>query len=83
MEIDTRPGAYYVSAVDGKKFTLLLGPFIDCHVCALSMVDHVRIVADRVDPKSVFYSFGTCRLLGVAYKPAGVLNSYFPEVLVK
>lgn len=58
---DTRPGFYYVSVVDGPRRGLLRGPWVDDHAGALAAVDRVRREAELVDPRAVFYAFGTAR----------------------
>lgn len=76
---DTQPGEYYVSVVDGPRKALLLGPFTNNHQAALDMVEKVRAKAEELDPRAVFYAFGTCRLEGGDKVPirAGSLNRYF------
>lgn len=76
---DTKPGEYYVSVHDAGRTALLLGPFTNDHAGALAMVDKVREKAYEIDPKSWFYSFGTCRLDGGDKVPirAGRLNQFF------
>ena len=59
---DPRPGAYYVTCIDGSRVGRLLGPFEDDHAAALAMVDKVREKAEEIDPRAHWYSFGTCRL---------------------
>lgn len=78
VEVDERPGAYYVSVVDGKRSALLLGPF-DAHVLALAMVEPVRAHAASIDPRAHFYAFGTARLPNDDSVPirAGSLNKHF------
>lgn len=39
---DTKPGAYYVSAVDAGRTVLLFGPYLNNHAGALAAVDRVR-----------------------------------------
>lgn len=58
---DPRPGAYYVSAIDGPRSALLAGPW-PTHAEALAMVDRVRALANELDPRSHWYAFGTARL---------------------
>lgn len=58
---DPRPGAYYVSVIDGPRRALLAGPW-DTHAEALAAVDTVRELGQRIDPKSHFYAWGTARL---------------------
>lgn len=81
QEPDTRPGAYYVSVIDGPRAALLVGPFINDHAAALSLVDAVRVKACDLDPRGVFYAYGTCRLPleGEAAPRPGSLNAYFLE----
>ena len=76
---DTRPGEYYVSVVDGGRSALVLGPFTNDHAGAIAMVEQARIKAEGLDPRAVWYSFGTCRLPGNDSVPirAGSLNKYF------
>ncbi len=57
---DTRPGFYYVTAIDGARYARLLGPFAN-HAGALAAVDAVRIEAEQRDPWASFWAFGTCR----------------------
>lgn len=76
---DTAPGAYYVSVMrDRGDYRLLAGPFIDDHAAALAKVDQVRGIAEDLDPKACWYSFGTCRLDINPDKapPAGILNKH-------
>lgn len=74
---DTQPGSYYVSARDGGRHWLLLGPFTD-HAAALCMVAPVRALANEHEPFSAFYAFGTCRC-GLTEKQLGSANRHFPE----
>lgn len=73
-EPDTRPGDYYVSAVDDRRAALLAGPFRNNHARALALVEEARRVAGELDPWSHFYAFGTCRLPCASSNPAGTLN---------
>lgn len=50
---------YYVDAIEGKRFWLLLGPFLT-HDEALQMVDSVRAKACEISSWFDFASFGTC-----------------------
>lgn len=60
---DTRPGPYYVSAVDGTKNYLMAGPYAQ-HADALADVRRVRDIADNADARSCFMFWGTCRIEG-------------------
>ena len=73
QEPDDKPGNYYVSVVDGKRFALLLGPFPNDHRGALTRIGLVRQKAAEVDPRAAFYGFGTCRVSEDYTKP-GKLN---------
>lgn len=55
-------GNYYVSVHDPstRQLALLAGPF-DEHKAALAMVERARSVAVEVDPKGVWYSYGTVK----------------------
>lgn len=71
---DSKPGNYYVSVVDGpRRMMPLAGPFRDDHQGALDMVDRAKKLAQALDPKAVFYGFGTCRTAHT-YAKAGILN---------
>lgn len=72
---DTRPGNYYVSIVDGPKYALLLGPFVDDHQAALDAVQSVRDKAFELNPaQATFAGFGTCRVSD--YSKPGALNDH-------
>jgi hypothetical protein len=73
---DTRPGNYYVSAVDGPTFYLMLGPFAS-HADALARVDEVRAFSIDKDRsgKACFMGFGTVRMADEVTRP-GNLNKY-------
>lgn len=67
---------FYVSVVDGARSRLLAGPFYH-HRQALDLVPTVRNQAERCDPKSVFYGFGTAKApngehLGILNKHLGI-----------
>jgi hypothetical protein len=57
---DTRPGDYFVSAVDGGRHWLLSGPYAS-HAAALADVDAAKKLAIDNDPRAHFFAFGTCR----------------------
>jgi hypothetical protein len=60
--IDDRPGRYYVTARnDAGKAIALLGPF-DSHLESLEYVTLGRQLAEVIDPRAPWYSYGTCRL---------------------
>lgn len=72
---DTKPGAYYVTVIDGPKVGRLVGPFINDHAAALAMVGKARAIAEKMDPRACWYAFGTCRIdIDGAMRP-GVLNA--------
>ena len=69
------PGAkYYVTAVDGKKTIPLSGPY-PTHAEAVAMVDEMKELAIKLDPKAAFASFGTAAMKS-SYRKKGVLDSY-------
>ena len=71
---DTKPGNYYVSVRrDNGDFRCLVGPFRDDHSAALALVDPARKIAQDVDPKAAWYSFGTVRT-EYSYDKPGILN---------
>jgi len=59
--VDPRDGRYYVSVVDGKRFTLLLGPF-QRHQDALNRVDECYQLACKLNSWAHFYAYGTVRM---------------------
>lgn len=76
---DTQPGNYYVSVVnDQGQYRLLLGPFHNDHQAALDSVQHVRQIAEQLDRKAIWYSFGTCRVERQDGVPPhqGILNQH-------
>jgi hypothetical protein len=60
---DTRPGPYFVSAIDGTKKYIMAGPYAQ-HTAALADVERVRDIADKADGRSCFMFWGTCRIEG-------------------
>ncbi len=59
---DTKPGPYYVSVMkDGGDTRLLSGPY-PTHAEALMKVDAAKNIAQSIDPKSIWYYFGTVRM---------------------
>ncbi len=70
---DTRPGPYFVSAIDGRKNYLMAGPYAQ-HADALEDVQRVREIADKADGRSHFMAWGTCRAEGST--DIGTLNKY-------
>lgn len=73
--VDSKPGLYYVSVVNGVgDYRLLAGPFVNDHAAALGWVDRARCEAEKIDPKAVWYSFGTVRLEAAASPRLGILN---------
>jgi hypothetical protein len=57
---DTRPGHYYVTAIDGGRWFKMAGPY-NQHADALADVDRARDIASNVDGRAHFMSWGTCR----------------------
>lgn len=78
QEPDAKPGAYYVTVVrDDGAHRRLLGPFVNDHAGALEAVRDARDKAEELDPRAVWYSFGTARLPEYFNEP-GILNDYLP-----
>lgn len=50
--------AYYVSAIDGERKALICGPYAT-HDAALADVQRVKRAAERVDPRAVWWAWGT------------------------
>jgi hypothetical protein len=71
---DTEPGNYYVSVRrDDGDMRALVGPYRDNHAGALAMVKRASYEAEKVDPKAVWYAFGTIRT-DYTYDRPGILN---------
>ena len=72
---DTRPGNYYVSVVQGRRYCLALGPFPDDHARALAGVERVRRYFAEHDLDGFqTCGYGTCRVGGSVNAEAGKLN---------
>jgi hypothetical protein len=72
---DSRAGDYYVSCrrEDGHV-SLVSGPYVS-HADALAMRRQVNDMAEKHDPKAVWYSWGTCRM-PQGTGPQGVLQKH-------
>ena len=73
--VDTQPGAYYVSALDHERsmFQILSGPY-ETHYEALDKVPAAKRIAQELDPRGVWYSYGTCRIEPDKPHPPGVFQ---------
>lgn len=60
---DTKPGPYYVSAIDAGRVFLLAGPY-PLHATALALVNRVRDIACDNSPKGIWMNYGTVRKEG-------------------
>jgi hypothetical protein len=70
----TAGSKYYVSAIDGKKTVLLSGPYAT-HAEAVALVDEIKDLAIKLDPKAAFASFGTVAMKST-YRKKGILDRY-------
>lgn len=68
---------YYVSVVDGSRYFLALGPF-GTHEEALRHVDWVRAECFRLDGRSPFWAYGTCRV--DRPEKTGTMNKMFGAI---
>lgn len=59
-QADTRPGFYYVSAIDGERRALVRGPF-SSHLGALEAVEATKAAACKLDGRAWSYAWGTAR----------------------
>lgn len=59
-DADTRPGFYYVTAVDGPRVCLMAGPY-HTHREALGLVEGVKGIACDRDGRGHFMAWGTMR----------------------
>jgi len=72
---------YYVTCCrnhDLNEAALLLGPFAS-HAIALGFVDAARAAAERVDPRTFWYAYGTMAISGSFRRP-GKLNELVLQV---
>ena len=76
---DTAPGNYYVTARDGGRHALLAGPFPNNHAAALALVDRARVEAEKVDPRAVWYAYGTARFPETFNEPGKLNNRLLNE----
>lgn len=70
---DTRPGPYYVSAIDAGKVHTMAGPYAE-HAAALADVDRACRIASDIDGRAWFMAWGTVRLDGS--DRVGTLNKH-------
>lgn len=61
---DSRPGSYFVSAIDGANTYLMAGPY-DSHVDALADVQKASDIAYQYDERAHWMLWGTVRAEGV------------------
>ena len=52
--------AFYVTAIDGPRVAYVAGPYRD-HAEAMEALPVARAEAERLDPRAVWYAFGTAR----------------------
>ena len=71
---DTKPGNYYVTAIDAGKTYPMAGPFVNDHAAALAAVRAVREAACNIDGRACFMAWGTVRTPDTYTKP-GRLNA--------
>lgn len=70
---DTKPGPYYVTAIDNGRVHLMAGPFGE-HAEALGLVDKAREIAYEHDGRAWFMAWGTSRVEGC--EKLGSLNRH-------
>ena len=71
---DTKPGNYYVTAIDAGKTYPMAGPFVNDHAAALAAVRAVREAACNIDGRACFMAWGTVRTPDT-YTKLGRLNA--------
>jgi hypothetical protein len=67
---------YYVTAVDGQRIALLVGP-LQSHEAALARVKDAKRIAEAINSRALFYAYGTSRDKGGVTLPPGKLNEWF------
>jgi hypothetical protein len=71
---DSAAGNYYVSMRrDDGQTRLLRGPFRNDHAATLAAVSDASSQAERLDPKAVWYCYGTVRM-AETYAEPGILD---------
>jgi hypothetical protein len=71
---DNATGNYYVSVRrDDGQIRLLRGPLRNDHAAALAAVSDASSQAERLDPKAIWYSYGTMRM-AETYAEPGILD---------
>ena len=65
-------GRYYVSCQDAGQFWIMAGPY-QTHADALAHVDKALNIANEIDGRAWFMSWGTCHMKDDYTKP-GKLN---------
>lgn len=80
---NTKLGDYFVSALDGKRFALVSGPYVNDHAAAISDINECRSLVEEIDPRAVFYAFGTCRLKNECGKIGFLQRQKLKEILSK
>lgn len=76
--VHTTEAQYFASVVDAGRTGLLAGPFAT-HPEALAVVPTVRALAERRDPWSHFYAFGTVAM-PAGCEATGLFNDQLSEV---
>ncbi len=51
---------YYCSAIEGKQFSLIAGPFATNEVALEELPNAKRAALDSYEPRFAFAAFGTC-----------------------
>lgn len=67
-------GNYYVTAIDGREWWAMAGPY-KTHAEALALVDRALTIADKHDGRAWFMAWGTARL-PEDYTTPGILNKH-------
>lgn len=70
---------YYVSAINGKRVSLMVGPLTQ-HEEALGLVEEARKIASELDSWSDFWHWGTLSIDETG-APEGTMNRYFSSIV--
>jgi hypothetical protein len=58
---DSKPGFYYVTAMDAGRVARIAGPYVNDHASALADVARVKQEAERRNDRAVWWAWGTTR----------------------
>lgn len=70
---DPRPGSYYTSVIDGKRWRALSGPYASHRAALAALPADTQRAMDYGDPRAMFAAYGTMH-----WEDATPLRTLFP-----